>query len=348
MDAVNLELSALATTSVLAVVPLVSLLQQRMAGRTMAGLWPGVAVTAGLGGIVSLAVWATGFTGIPPLLAAPITALGALFAVIATSPLRERSLLVQALFSAIATALIFVPAAIVVFGSTFDFLFTSAGLLDLGASLPAFVAAGSAGIGILVVERGATREVRTRIRWWPVIWPLLLLWIAWIGWLVGLELAIDASTGIIFSNAILMPIAGAIAGMVVERIRHRANTARGLGLGFLGGGIAATAACAFLEPTLAVVTALIAGALCSLPSPSHSNAGSKSIVVSAVIAGGSSLLLLGFFAKDLSFIYTGQPEVFFGQLGAVAASAIYAFAIGAVLWWLLRRLDRRKHSLQRR
>jgi Amt family ammonium transporter len=348
MDAVNLGLSALATISVLAVVPLVSLLQQRLIGRATTGLWPGMALAAGSGGIVSLVLWAVRITGIPVLFAAPITALGALFAVVATSPLRSRSLVVQALFSAIATALVFVPAAMAVFGSAFNSLFTSAGLIDLGASLPAFVAAGAAGLGVLVLERGAAREAAVGIRWWPVIWPLLLVWIAWIGWLVGIELAIDASTGVLFVNTILMPVAGAVGGVVVERIRHRSNTPRGLALGFLGGAIAATAACAFLEPALAVVTGLIAGALCSLPTSSGANAGSKSILVTAIVAGGTSLLLLGFFARNLAFIYTGQPELFFGQLAAVFGCAVYAFAVGTGLWWPLRRLDGYRRPLPRR
>ncbi len=348
MDAINVELSALATISVLAVIPLLSVLRRRLVARTMTGLWPEVAVAAGVGAIVSLALWSMRFTGIPPLFSAPITALGALFAVIATSPLRVRSLPVRALISAVVTALVFVPAAIAVFGSAFNFLFTSAGFIDLGASLAVFVAAGGVGLGILVVERGVPGDGDDRPRWWAVIRPLLLLWIAWIGWLVGLELAIDDSTRIILFNAILMPLAGTVAGVVVERIRHRANTSRGLALGFLGGAIAATAACAYLEPPLAAITALIAGALCALPSPSGSNGGSKSIVTAAVFAGASSLLLLGLFAKDLSFIYTGQPEVFFGQLAAVAGAGAYGFAIGAGLCFLLRRFEGRRRPRRHR
>ncbi|MET4780162.1 hypothetical protein [Glaciihabitans sp. UYNi722] len=347
MDVMNLGLSALATISVLAVVPLLALLQQRLAGHSMSGLWPGIVLSAGLGGLVALAFWASGVSGIPALIAGPITGLGALFASVATSPLRYHSRLVQGLFSAISTGLVFLPASVAVFGSAFDFLFTSAGLIDLGASLPEFVAAGSVGIGAFVFQRRS--EVTTvRMRWWPVVSLIAALWFAWIGWLVGLELAIDDSTSTIVLNAILMPVVGVIAGLAVERIRHRSTTPRGLALGFLGGAIAAAATCAFLEPTLAVITAMIAGGLSTLLTPSSRGAGAKAILATALIAGGSSLLLLGFFAKDLAFIYTGQPEVFFGQLAAVAASAVLGFLVGATLWWLLRRLDGSQRSLPRR
>ena len=80
MDAVNLGLSALATISILAVVPLLSLLQQHLVGRSMTGLWPGVGIASGVGSLVTLAiVWITGFTGISALLAPPFVALGALY-----------------------------------------------------------------------------------------------------------------------------------------------------------------------------------------------------------------------------------------------------------------------------
>ena len=342
MDAVNLGLSALATISILAVVPLLSLLQQRLVGRPMTGLWPGVGMASGVGSLVTLAiVWITGFTGISALLAPPFVALGALFAVIATSPIRQRSLFAQAVFSGVMAALVFTPVFMAFAGVAFQFLFTKVGLLDFGAALPVFVAAGGAGLGVYALEHGGPVEAAGRIRWWPLTWVLLLLWVAWIGWLVGIELAIDESTGIIVSNAVLMPIAGAVAGVVIERVRHRANTPRGLAVGFLGGAMAATASCAFLDTGFAVMTALVAGAVSVVLSPSAESAGSKSILATAVIASGTGLLLLGLFATNLAAVYTGQPEVFFGQLGAVVGFGVYAFLVGAGLWLLLRGQDKR-------
>ena len=341
MDAVNLGLSALATISILAIVPLLSLLQQHLVGRSMTGLWPGVGIASGVGSLVTLALWTTGFTGIPVLLAAPFVALGALFAVIATSPSRQRSLFGQAVFSGVMAALVFTPAFTAVVGSAFQFLFTKVGLLDIGAALPVFVAAGGAGLGVYALEHGGPVEAAGRIRWWPLSWILLLLWLAWIGWLAGLELAIDEFTGIIVGNAVLMPIAGAVAGVLMERIRHRTNTPRGLAVGFLGGAMAATASCAFLDTGFAVMTALVAGAVAVVLSPSAESAGSKPILATAVIAGGTGLLCLGLFATNLAAVYTGQPEVFFGQFGAVVGFGVYAFLVGAGLWLLLRGQDKR-------
>jgi Amt family ammonium transporter len=336
MSAAGAWLSVFAAASILVALAFFTVLQNRMAGRVSRGHWRRIAVTAAIGAAVALVLVALRPPGIAPLFTAPIAALGAFFAVVATSPTRSappRALPVY-VFAALATALAALPALVVVFGSSFDPFATGLGFLDLGAALPALVAAGSAGIAIRWVERRRDEPAsEPAISWRSALWPTLAMWAAWLGWLVGLELAIDALTPLIVTNAILMPFAGAIAGAVAERIRDRANTPLGLLTGLAAGLAAATPACAFLQPSLGVVVALIAGAVCVL----LPRRGWASLLGALLVGAAIGLTLLGGFATDVSFIYTGQPEVLFGQLLGVVGTAVWSFAASAALWAVLRR-----------
>jgi hypothetical protein len=52
------------------------------------------------------------------------------------------------------------------------------------------------------------------------------------------------------------------------------------------------------------------------------------------------IVLLGVLAQNVSFIYTGQPEVVFGQLLTVVLAAVLAAIMGGALWAGLRLLRR--------
>ena len=342
MDIGNLGMSAAATVLVLAVIPLLSLLQQRLSGRNVSGRWPGIVYIAAVGALVTVVGFSLGVGRIPPLLFAPFVALGALFAVIASSPIVSSSArrLPTLLFSASSTAFVFVPVSIIAFGSTFDPFGTGLGVIDLGGSLPALVAAGAAGLGVVWVERGSQDVAGGRAGSRSVLWPALALWGVWIGWLVGFELVIDEATPLILTNAVLMPVAGASASALVERLKRRSNTTTGLVTGLLAGLAAATPACAYLLPPLAILTALLAGAVCALLPRDGAHSGMNIVLGTCLVAASLGGVLLGALATNLGYIYTGQPEVLLGQLLSVVVTATLAFVVGAGLWAALRRIRR--------
>ncbi|HAM26606.1 MAG TPA: hypothetical protein DCP11_07820 [Microbacteriaceae bacterium] len=337
MTATSVWLGVLAAASILVALVRFTVLQGRFAGATPRGSWGRVAVTAVIGAAVTLALVVFRAPGIAPLFAAPIAALGAFFAVVSSSPVRvasRRSMSVY-WYAAAATAFAALPATIVVFGTSFDPFATGLGYLDLGGALPGLVSAGSAGSAILWLQRrDAGPAVEAKVSWWSALRPAAALWAAWIVWLVGLELAIDSKTPIILTNAILMPISAAAAASVIERVSHRANTPLGLVTGLVAGLAAATPACAFLDPRLGVLVALIAGGVCAL----LPRRGPAYFLGPMVVGAGLGLILIGGLATNVSFIYTGQPEVLLGQVVGVLGAAVWSFAVSASLWALFRRI----------
>lgn len=330
MDVASAALSALATLSILVVAATLF----RLGGRSGAAERRSAALAGAAGMLTILGAWATGLTGIPPAFAAPVVALGALFAVIVIGGRLEEP--TRAIFASVALSLaVFLPLAMVTFGTLATSLFTSAGIIDLGAALPALIGAGAASAGFSLVERRSmVAGPRGKGLTWRRLALLPLLWGAWIGWLVGFELALDSSTPIIATNAVVLPAAALIAGVAMERIRHRTNTPAGTTIALLSGLAAAAPACAFLEPPLAVLVGLVVGAISALlPRRDWPTRLGLTVAVSAAI----SFVLLGLLAKNFGFIYTGQPEVTFGQLGAVLLGGGLGLAVGVVVSTVKRR-----------
>ncbi|HEY0260460.1 MAG TPA: hypothetical protein VGC18_11470 [Lacisediminihabitans sp.] len=335
MGTAAVGLSALSTVSVLVVAAALSAFWRRPASRS----WRGVVPAAGAV-VVVLAAWATGVTGLPGAFVAPVAALACLFAVLTTAPLpRGRPWVLVSLVVPL-TALVFVPAVMVVFGRALGFLFPSTGAIDLGASLPALVAAGAAAAGAATAGRGTVTPGSVP---WRSLWVLVLLWAGWLGWLVAFEMAIDPSTPTIVLNTLLTPLAALVTGAVVERIRHRSSTAAGITIGLAAGLAAAAPACAFLEPPLAVLVGVIAGAVGALL-PRAALAVRLPLVLA--VGSGLGLVLLGALADDFGFIYTGQPELLIGQLEVVLATGALAFGLGAAGGAIIGRLGRRPERAQ--
>jgi ammonia channel protein AmtB len=304
--------------------------------------WPSVLVTGAIGILVGGAAWFSGLTGIPAAFAAPVIALGGFFAVLVTLPLRERDapVIATVLFAAILTALVFAPAVTIVFALWYDPFATGIGYLDLGAALPTEIAAGGAVFGLLLFGRSRYQRPPDAIGRWSVLWPALGLWAGWLAWLVGLELAFDRLTPLILADAVIMPIAAAAARTAVERARHRSNSVAGMAVGLLAGCAAATPAAGYLTPLLAAVAALVAGALTGLLPRERAHSAALTVGGTVLVAGGTSVLLLGFLAKDVGFVYTGQPEIFFGQAFSVLVAGAGGFVLAIVAWSALRWMRR--------
>jgi ammonia channel protein AmtB len=333
MDASSLTLSALAMFGVLGVTVLLAVLHRRLSGLATPGLWRGSATTPATGFVVALATFP--LTSAPLLYLAPIAALGALFAVLATAPLRARfNALPLAIFATLSTALISAPAVAFAFGANTDQLGTGIGLIDFAGSLPGLIAGGAVGLGsILGGRRKAPATAPNPLRWRAVIAPAAMLVIAWLAWTTGVELAFDSYLRPIITNVLLMAAAGLIGGALIERVYRRQNTPAGSVLGVLAGLAASAPASASLTPSIAFISALVIGGLCAL----LPRRGPVAVLASLVVASSASLLALGALATNMSFIYTGQPEVLFTQAFALILVGAVGFVWGAVASFLLAR-----------
>lgn len=337
MDASNYALSTLATVSVLVVAVVLAFLRNRLAGETAAPFRLELVAVTLAGGVTSALLFA--LTGIPGIFFGPVAALAALFAVLGTVGIRcrRRRLWPIVVFAVVTTALVFVPVATIVFGSAFDPFSTGLGFLDLGGSLGSLVAGGAVALGVAFLERKARHPFVQRALGWPGVFAAVVLWVAVLGWSVGIELAIDEVTPNILGNTALMGVAGAATGSLVERLRHRQNTLSGSILGLIAGLSAALPASAYLATPLALVVGLLVGALCAL----LPRGGATVLVGTGAMAAAVSIILLGVLAQNISFIYTGQPEVLFGQSVGVVLAAVLGLLVGGIAWAVLRRVSPR-------
>lgn len=333
-------LVALSTGGALSVAALISLFAARLAGVTQN--WRAVAFNGGIGIVMTVLAWVTGLTGILPVFLAPVAALGGMFAIVVTLHQRGNGdgAVSSTVFAGILTLLVYVPVVSLVFALWYDPLATGIGLLDLGAALPTEVAAGSATLAVVFLRRRDEKIPRRQPARGASLIPLGMgLVVAWIAWLMGLELAIDSLTPLIVGNSILMALSGALAWALVERARFQTNTVTGTVLGLLAGLAAATPAAGYVEPALAVITALLAGAFAALMSGRVALTAPRRISGVLLVGGGTSLALLGFFAKDVGLVYTGQPELFLGQLLSILGGGAAGFAAGLVATIITRHLQ---------
>ncbi|MBK4346748.1 hypothetical protein [Lacisediminihabitans changchengi] len=325
-------LSGLSAAGILALVPLFALLRARSAGESLRARR--MFFVATLGAVMTGIAVLTGITGIAPAYIAPAIALGALFATVATLGIAGAPLGRQLIYALVLTAAVFVPIVSVVLTLWWDPFATGLGYLDFGVALPIVIAAACATLGTLVVARVVDRARPQPVRLGTGSLGLVAaIWLAWLAWLLGLQLGIDPVAGLIVINTVVMPIAAVATAALVERLRRRRNTISGVVFGALGGLAAAAPTAAYLITPVALVVGLLAGMLVAfLPE----GGAARRIAATLLVAGGSGILLLGLVAKDVSFIYTGQPEVLFGQVLAVILAGIAGFGVAALLWLALR------------
>ncbi len=88
-----------------------------------------------------------------------------------------------------------------------------------------------------------------------------LLWIGWLGFNAGSELAADGVSALAFINTVIAPAAGALSWMVAEWITFRKPSTLGTASGVVAGLVGITPACAFVSPSGALVIGLVCGAL---------------------------------------------------------------------------------------
>jgi len=278
---------------------------------------------------------------IDPLLVLPLTALSGVAAVLAATPARAlgrraRSTLA---YAALWSALVFVPVAVALFSAK-GFLATELATVDLAGALPVLVAGGCGGLAVLVLERRRVERSRANNPAWVLLGIFAVVWALWILWLLGMELAIDEITPLIIANTLMTPVASVAAWLVVQRIQHAKTTPSAAVGGLLCGLVAIAPGSGNLSTIGALLTGIVAGALCSLVGYSAARRTGNSLwLVVTILLGGAGLGvgLIGALATRTGIVFTGQPEALLTQFASVAIVAVYAGAVSLACWFVVSR-----------
>ncbi len=236
-------------------------------------------------------------------------------------------------------ALVYAPAAVVSFTRIGALEFLGISPIDHGGSLAANVAAGAAALAVLLVSRGSRRRLAD-VPFGLSVASVVVLCLAWLGWLVWAELAVDDATPAIILNGLVGAAGGAGGWLILQRIRHQATTVTGVGAGLISGLIAVTAGAPLFTPISAAVGGLIAGAaaaLFSLDAVRRSRRPQWTVVGTHLIAGGLGVMGLGFTAEGLGMFYDGQIDLAISQIVSTVLVAAYSGVVAALLWFAVAR-----------
>jgi ammonia channel protein AmtB len=310
-----------------------------------ASVWARSALRSVACASVGMVVWATlGPLAASPVLGwlvLPVTGVAGLATFTATVAVRATGAgaLTTLLFGGLWAALVFVPTALLTFGTEMPF-----GLqpVDHGGSLAINVATGAAALGVLI-SAGA-KAPRLRAATLPLgtgIAAVVLLVAGWITWLVGAELAIDEVTPSIVLNGLIGAVGGAFGWLVVQRIRHQSSSLSAVAAGLLSGLVSITAGAPLFSPVFAAVAGILAGAAAcffTLERIGRSRRQQWFVVGSHLIAGAVGIVLLGLLATGMGFLFTGQISFFLEQALATLLVAVYSSGVSFALWQALRLL----------
>ncbi len=181
---------------------------------------------------------------------------------------------------------------------------------------------------------------------------VFILWFGWFGFNPGSTLAAtELRISVIAANTVLASAAGGITTMLITWWRYGKPDASMTGNGVLGGLVAITASCAWVNPTAAVVIGIVAGIIIYLGVwlldwVLHIDDPVGAVSVHG-LNGAWGLLALGLFADGTYGVYvTDGPLVtglLYGNTGFFAAQAIsmvvnfaWAFGIGLAMFAILK------------
>ena len=298
----------------------------------------GIALAGAIPWLVFEPLVVPGSTG---MLYVPVALLGSVAAFIATIAVRASGARVGStlVFAFLWGALVYAPAAAVSFTRIGPLDAIGISPIDHGGSLAANVASGAAALGVLLVSRGSRRRLADTPFALSVT-AVVLLCLAWLGWLVWAELAVDEATPAIILDGLVGAAAGAGGWLIVQRILHQVTTVTGVGAGLISGLIAVTAGAPLFTPVSAAVAGLIAGgaaAFVALRAVRRSRRPQWTVVGTHLVAGGLGVMGLGFTAEGLGMFYDGQVDLVSSQIAATVLVAAYSAVVAVLLWFAVAR-----------
>lgn len=271
----------------------------------------------------------------------PVAALGALASFLACLGVRSLGARVWVVlaFGVVWSCIVFVPVALMSFAGLGPL-----GLepVDHGGSLAFNVAAGAAVLGVLLA--GGSKAPRPKVG--TVTTPagviaVVVLSAAWIGWLVGAELAIDDVTPSIIVNGIAAALGGIAGWLVVQRILHQSTTVAAVAAGLMSGLISVAAAAPLFTPVSAAAAGVLSSAAAcyyTLRRVTKARRQQWFIVGTHLMAGGLGVVLLGLLATDMGFLFTGQISLIQEQIASSLVVTVYSTGVAFLLWLALKRV----------
>ena len=294
----------------------------------------GIALAGAIPWLVFEPLVAPGASG---MLYLPVAVLGAVAAFIATIAVRAAGARPAStvVFAFVWGALVFAPAAVVSFTRIGALEFIGISPIDHGGSLAANVASGAAALAVLLVSRGSRRRLAD-IPFGLSVTAVITLCLAWLGWLVWAELAVDAATPAILLNGLVGAAGGMLGWLFIQRIRHQATNVTGVGAGLISGLIAIAAGAPLFTPVAAAAGGIIAGAIAALvafAAVRRTRRPQWTVVGTHLVAGGLGVIGLGFSAEGLGMFYDGQIDLASSQILATALVAGYSMLVSGLLWF---------------
>ncbi|MEU3498515.1 ammonium transporter [Kitasatospora cineracea] len=246
--------------------------------------------------------------------------------------------------------LVFVPLwLLVVYAPTAHWVFDSQGwihdrlgALDFAGGLPVELSSGASGLAVALALRGPRDWARREER--PNNIPLVvigvgLLWFGWFGFNSGSALSDQGTAAAAFLNTQLGAAAAMVTWPLVEKWRTGRVSTTGVVSAGVAGMVAITPACGEINSLGAVVTGLVAGAVCAWAVTLKYRFGvddTLDVVGVHGVGGLTGLLMVGLFATAR---ISGTEGLFYGggwsllgkQALAVLAVAAFSFTLTRLL-----------------
>lgn len=242
-------------------------------------------------------------------------------------------------FSALWSVLVLFPAGYAVFALSDGWAVSLLGVVDYGGALPVGLAAGASAAGV-IVACGRGEHPAESGRSLPIVAVGgTLVWVGWLGLVVGSEGAVDRYTAPIAFNGFLAASAGCLMWMLVDRILLRRPTLVSVFCGALSGMVAITPA----SGVLTIGWALLLGALAALACATMVDVASRArfgptLALCVILTVGSAvgLLYVGLFGSGGGMVESGNFDLFIAQGIAAVAVLVYAFTVSLLLALALR------------
>jgi ammonium transporter, Amt family len=240
-------------------------------------------------------------------------------------------------FAVLWSTVVYFPVAHWVWGAS-GWLGDGLGVLDFAGGTAVHINAGAAALALALVLGKRIGWPREKMR--PHNLPLVLLgaallWFGWFGFNAGSELAANGITAVALINTQVATAAAVLGWIGVEWIRYGKPTTLGAASGAIGGLVAITPACAFVEPLGAIAIGLVAGVLCALAVSLKYRLGyddSLDVVGVHLVGGVVGSILIGLLAVEVladerGLLYGGGPGLLGIQTVGVLAVAGYSFVM---------------------
>lgn len=253
------------------------------------------------------------------------------------------------IFAGIWATLVYFPGQAWVWNADHGWIYNGHGILngtgalDWAGGTIVHQASGAAALALALVlgkrKVGFSKEESAPHNVPLVLIGAAILWFGWFGFNAGVPGANEGQTSLIVLNTMIAPAAAMLGWLLVEQLREGKATAVGAASGIVAGLVVITPACAHIDPWVAIILGLIAGAICAFTIDLKFKLGfddTLDVVGIHLVAGFLGCVALGFVAHDRA---AGVDGLFYGgglaQLWTQFASSVvmigYSFAVALVV-----------------